>query len=209
MAREPWSRPYRENASAAFNPAVHLTNAAVSRRSVAQDVAKSTTDVTWSLQELWSYGNTQGWNTSKMKVGIYDIIAKSVLSNQMENDTAWGHMQYPRRIVGTCFELLGVDIIFRADGTPALMEINNGPELISSGVKNQAVHNVVLSDLYNMLLTTGFRQIPTPEPRIFRNAHPALIPHLRLFHDELVHRGGFNFVWSSGTVRKHIEYICR
>ena len=118
---------------------VHLTNAAVADRT-----KTITRQNSMLLTDLWLLLEAQNIDTRAIWDKIIDAMIKLVFSEQCEKD-------YKKRISGTCFDLMGVDILIDSHLIPYVMETNNGPELYTADVDvrraNDLAHKAVLNDL--------------------------------------------------------------
>lgn len=118
---------------------VHLTNAAVADRT-----KTITRQNSMLLTDLWLLLEAQNIDTRAIWDKIIDAMIKLVFSEQCEKD-------YEKRISGTCFDLMGVDILIDSHLIPFVMETNNGPELYTADVDvrraNDLAHKAVLNDL--------------------------------------------------------------
>ena len=118
---------------------IHLTNAAVADRSGKQSVSNS-----MLLSDLWSLMKDQGINITVVWNKITDALVKLTLGQQC-------FKPFESRELGSCFDLMGVDVILDEDLMPHVLENNNGPELYTVNVEsrqaNDRAHKAMLNDL--------------------------------------------------------------
>ena len=108
----------------------HLTNAAVADRTSNQNTANSIL-----LSELWTLLDAKyGAGTSSAAwEKIRDAMSKVVLSQQCAEEGLEG------RVSGTCFDLIGADVLLDSKLEPHLLECNNGPELYTEDTETRKV----------------------------------------------------------------------
>ena len=103
-------------------------------------------------------------NTDRVVKDIEDLMTKLVFSQQCD-------AEFEYHQTGTCFDVIGADVLLDSHLKPHLLESNNGPEMYTANPAtrraNDLAHKALLNDL--IPLVTRLYQPSTSEKRDFSN----------------------------------------
>lgn len=132
-----------------FDKCAHLTNFSVNKKNNKFHIDNDQDGIgnKWSLAALRQYFENNGVDYDLIKMGIEDIIIKTILSIEHKIFTAAeNHLPYRNN----CFELLGFDILIDDNLKPWLIEVNLSPSLACESPLDLKIKSDLIVDLLNM-----------------------------------------------------------
>jgi hypothetical protein len=151
---------------------IHLTNAAVAKANKGNTKVLNTT---LDMESFWSEAAPDAsppLDPDEAKHAIADMLVKLVFSGQVtalnkagdgprtkgvRPGTGRSSHGFEAKVAGACFDLFGVDVMFRGYGKrePFILEVNNGPELATKDPIaqpiNHRVHTLLLDELVPLM----------------------------------------------------------
>ena len=132
-----------------FDIFAHLTNFSVNKKNEKFYIDEDQDGIgnKWSLSALKKYFENNGVNYGLIRMGIEDIIVKSIMSIEHKLFTAAeNHLPYRNN----CFELLGFDILIDDKLKPWLLEVNLSPSLACESPLDLRIKSQLIVDLFNL-----------------------------------------------------------
>ena len=142
----------------------HLTNYAVNKSSdkfvANKSVEEDNCGHKWSLRALKDWMHTQGIDAERIMQEVDKLVVKTLVAVEVPINTNLS-LYAPNR--GTCFELLGFDVLIDSNLKPWLLEVNTSPSLACDSPLDARVKSQVVRDTLQLVRLHQYSRLELDE----------------------------------------------